>query len=250
MTNPTHTLLYYTASLLPVAFADRIRASLIISSRGKYPIVSVSQRPLTSPFGHNVCVGNIGSSIFNCYSQILNGTCHITTPYVVCCEDDALYSPEHLDFIPPRDDTFYYNHSRYSVDPTLYWRRPNRTIMGMCVCSTVLLRRTLTERFSKYPHSRDSVIRYFAEPGKYEAAMGLPVVPLEPFRTTHASLTFNHRPSLGGARKLQPTDESTSTLPYWGDASVLWDLYAPHTNAPKCTRDHDDGGYITRLAVD
>jgi hypothetical protein len=213
-----HTLLYYTASRKPEGFAQKIREELLISSGGGFPIISVSQKPLN--FGKNICVGEIGASTYNVYKQILLGLREVKTKWTVCCEDDTLYSSEHLFFEPPSEDTVYYNINKWTIDPRVFWLR-KRTGMCMCIAATKLLRDCLEERLAKYKNPNSAWIKYFSEPGKYEHHLRIfepPYVQVD----LAPSITFNHKPCLGGVRRLCPDDIVVEELPLWGRASELW----------------------------
>jgi hypothetical protein len=215
------TLLYYTANLKPEVFAHKIRENLLESSLEVFPIISVSQKPIK--FGQNICVGEIGSSTYNVYKQILIGVREVKTQWVVCCEDDTLYSRSHLFFIPPRIDTVYYNANRWTVEKDKFWRR-KRTCMNMCIVATELLKTCLEERISKYPNPHSAWIKYFSEPGKYEHHLKIyepPYVMVE----LGESINFNHKPSLGGVRRLCPDDIIKTELSEWGAATPLWNRF-------------------------
>lgn len=221
----TRTFLYYTANLIPEGFAHKIRTHLQNhANEYSIPIISVSQKPIN--FGTNICVGDIGVCNYNVYWQIYQGIKLVTTDYVVCCEDDALYSNSHLLHTPYHDDIFYYDWNRWLIDRTNFWHKDNRTVMSMCISSTKLMLETLAEKFIKYPNKDTKMWRYFGEPGKYEEALGVTLRRREFFNTDNPSLTFNHKNNLGGQRKKYPEkDDLTDYLPYWGKASDLWKEY-------------------------
>jgi hypothetical protein len=215
------TLIYYTANLVDEKFANNIRQSLL--SFG-LPIISVSQKPLD--FGYNICVGDIGASIYNIYKQVLIGAIEAKTKYVACCEDDALYNEEHFRHRPP-DGTFSYNVNRWNANRDLFFWR-NRANMSMCIASTELMVDTLETRFKKFPNplSREKgELIGFGEPGRFEEQLGLPIVGIERFQTRTPTIVFNHRPSVGGVRIIRRKDKIKRELPYWGKATELWEQY-------------------------
>jgi hypothetical protein len=74
--------------------------------------------------------------------QILAGLERSTADYVFLCESDVMYSPSHFDFIPPRDDTIYYNTNvwrvRYSDGHAV--RTANlQQVSGICANRELLL---------------------------------------------------------------------------------------------------------------
>ncbi len=217
-------LLYYTANTVKKEFAEKIRRHL---EAFNLPIISVSLEAI--PFGdYNVCVVGAGEpSIYNVYRQILMGCAVIKTKYVACVEDDCLYHPDHFDLRPSDDETFLYNHSRWRIYPEFYlWKhRRDVTSPGMwnCIAPTDLLHRTLDERFCKYPEKGTQI--GWGEPGRYERLLGLPLVKAEKARIRIPNLTFAHRGSLGGVRRIGPQDRTEPELPYWGRAREVWEKY-------------------------
>lgn len=237
------TLLYYTANQIDYAFMHRVRAELPANVIGdqddgaeafeRLPrIVTVTQQP--DQWGCNICVGEIGPSIYNCYQQILIGARAATTPFVACVEDDSLYVPEHFTY-RPRADVFAYNVNRWVITRRLsddrrsrtaffYWRR--RTQMAQCIAPRALLIETLEERFAKFPDPVPDPLAKAAgwgEPGRYERLLGLPPRRFEHFETAQPNVTFNHARGLMGRRQTQPTDTVCDDLPPWGEANPLWD---------------------------
>lgn len=99
-------ILYYSDNSLDPTIAKFCIDHLVVAAQGK-PIISVSQKPIN--LGTNICVGEIGRSHLSMYSQILKGVEAAQTKYISLVEHDCLYSPEHFNWIPPKDDVFYYN---------------------------------------------------------------------------------------------------------------------------------------------
>lgn len=101
------TIIYYTDGSVSDVIGDLVRKYI---SKAKQPIISVSQQPLD--FGTNICVGKIGRSWKSIQSQIMVGLLSAKTKYIALAEHDMLYPEGYFDWIPPRDDTFYYNKNR------------------------------------------------------------------------------------------------------------------------------------------
>ena len=221
-------LLYYTSNQISDFFANNVRNHLLESSGGNYPIISISQIPVN--FGKNVYVPGLIPSIYNIYKQILIGAKEAKTKYVACCEDDCLYVPEYFEYQPP-DDTFAYNTNNWNCDEEFFFFR-ERNNMCMCIAPRELLIDTLTKRFEKYPNILPkSELKGFGEPGRYEPILGLPRVKRESFKTEPCTITFNHRPSMGGIRKVLDRHPRKESLPYWGNAKELRSrIYAPKHN--------------------
>lgn len=147
------TLLYCTANIIPEATAEKIRQNLLLVTKGQYPIVSVSQKPID--FGQNICIGEIGPSKYNEYSQIYRGVQEVKTKYVATVDDDTLYSAEHFYNRPP-DDRFLYERNYWfaQIGQDHYWRIADETKKGGmwgCISNTKLLFDDLKIKFDKFP---------------------------------------------------------------------------------------------------
>ena len=70
------------------------------------PIVSCTLKPLD--FGKNIVLEMEPGAIAY-FTQIFTALKAHAAKYVFFFEHDVLYHPTHFHFIPPRDDTFYYN---------------------------------------------------------------------------------------------------------------------------------------------
>ena len=209
------TLIFYTSNRIPEFFALNVMKH--IQSFG-IPIISVSQKPIA--FGKNICVGEIGCSVYNVYKQILIGVKEAKTKYVACCEDDTLYVKEHFEFEPPDGGIFYnVNRWRINLHGMFYYR--NRRIMCSCVSGSEKLIEVLEERFRKYPTCPDNLWGW-GEPGRFERRLQLPRVEVGTFRTKEPIVQFNHLDGLSGSRVVLETDVVTSYLEPWGSASELW----------------------------
>jgi len=75
--------------------------------KAELPIVSCSLSPLD--FGKNVVLENEIRSYPTMVRQILMALENLDTKYVFFNEHDVLYDVSNYDFIPPKDDVFYYN---------------------------------------------------------------------------------------------------------------------------------------------
>jgi hypothetical protein len=76
------------------------------------------------------------------HKQILAGLERITDDYVFFAENDVLYHRSHFDFMPPRDDTFYYNSNVWKVrysDGHAVWTDDLHQTSGLCAAHSILL---------------------------------------------------------------------------------------------------------------
>jgi len=212
-------ILYYTCNRIDESFANRVRNHLLESSNG-IPIISISHKRLD--FGENIHVIGWEPCIYNVYRQIYLGAKTVETKFVACVEDDCLYTPEHFAF-RPKENAFYYNANRWRLlnDSFLFKHRREATSAGMwnCIGPTELMVKTLEARFEKYPIKGSQI--GWGEPGRYEYKLGLPPVKALAFSTEIPNITFAHRTSLGGIRRIGPNDTISKELPYWGSAREL-----------------------------
>lgn len=127
-------IVYYTHDNGKPAILEGVRKQILKSG---LPIVSCSLEPLD--FGFNVVYrGTRG--IMTYFHQILLALETSTADNVFFCEHDVLYSHSHFDFVPPRDDTFYYNTNAWKWD---YYSRlivtydHHSSVSGLC-CNRLL----------------------------------------------------------------------------------------------------------------
>lgn len=168
------TLLYYSCNIIPEAILQNIRGHLILTTKGLYPIISVTQEPID--FGQNICIGKVGQSKYNEYLQILIGLREVKTKYVACVEDDILYSPEHFNLRPPEDSVGYENNYWYCQEgKDYYWRHgeiEKRGGMWGCISETKHLLDNLSKRYEMFP-DKNKIPPFFGEPGYYDERFGL-----------------------------------------------------------------------------
>lgn len=218
------TILHYTANALPAAFASKVRDHLVQCVGDRYPIISISHKPMD--FGINICVGDIGRSVYNIYKQALIGAQHAETQYVACSEDDTLYVPEHFDHRQDVD-TFCYNENHWKIHDGSVYFTGGRVIFSSCIVPRDVMAEVLTKRFEKYPEPGMVKEFNFGEPGGYEWRLGLPEVKYRTFRTDKAIIAFNHRYATHGRRRISDRSTVVTELPYWGQAKTLWEeIYA------------------------
>ena len=72
------TVIYYTSNREHRRFERKIIDSLVKQSDG-LDIISVSQKPIS--LGKNICVGNVGQSVFNAWRQLQIGVREAKTEF-------------------------------------------------------------------------------------------------------------------------------------------------------------------------
>jgi len=109
---PSKSILYYTDSKLDVRIANVVRGQI---NKAELPIRSVSLEPLN--WGNNISL-DMRPGALTMFKQILAGLEASTADIIFFCEHDVLYHPSHFDFIPEREDVYYYNLNIWKVDAT------------------------------------------------------------------------------------------------------------------------------------
>ena len=206
--------------------SERIRQNLLEITKGAYPIISVSQKPID--FGTNICVGQIGKSCYNFFKQMLTGAKLVKTDYIVHIDDDTLYVPEHFTHRPPNLNTFIWNTNTWIGGDKLFWH-PKEELSGMfChISPTRVLIDNLAARFKMHPTKpRDD--HHFGEPGKFDTEFGIPNAKVEKFSTKIPLISFEYRGSLNGKRKrfgLTDPNQYKYDLEYFGNAKKLYEKF-------------------------
>ncbi len=236
-------IIYLTDNSLEETLATKCRQKLSEVAQ-EIPIISVSQKPID--FGENVCVGEIGRSWLSLYRQLKAGAERVKTKYVSIAEHDCMYTREHLDWTPPKDDTFYYNENVWLVEwqgnhPELngmystYWAE--RRALSQLVCNSELLLNTVSKRLELLELDPKMVRRmvFAGEPGvslinlesaQYWAKSGKPVhlqqllkeyletEKSDLFRTEIGNLDIRHKSNFTGPKRGK---NRTFNHPYWGE---------------------------------
>jgi hypothetical protein len=107
---PTKGIVYYTDSQLDHRIACGVRGQL---EKAELPIVSVSLKPLN--WQKNITL-DLERSKLTMFKQILAGLEASTADIIFFCEHDVLYDPSHFDFMPEKEDVYYYNENVWKVD--------------------------------------------------------------------------------------------------------------------------------------
>ena len=105
-------IIYYTNNRAQERIANAVRLNLKRHC-DNIPIVSVSQYPLD--FGYNI-VAPLKSSILSMFKQNLIGLENSIADIIFFAEHDVLYHPSHFEFVPPREDCYYFNTNVWAVD--------------------------------------------------------------------------------------------------------------------------------------
>jgi len=114
--------------------------------------------------------------------QILTALTYSTDDYVFFCENDVLYPKSHFDFIPPRDDVYYYNENVWRWlygSPTAVTYDRLICLSGLCVNRQLALinyqmrMKKTNENLDKFVTREPSIARTWGyEPGTKKIKRG------------------------------------------------------------------------------
>lgn len=130
-------IIYYTDNRLPEHIMSAVQKTIEMAG---LPIVCVSLKPLD--FGDIRIVSELQPSVITMFRQILSGLSASDGDIVFFAEHDVLYNISHWDFVPLRDDTYYYNTNVWR------WDYPRnrfitydslRSLSGICAYRKLLL---------------------------------------------------------------------------------------------------------------
>jgi hypothetical protein len=223
------TILYYTANKEPEDFLRKIQNKLL-ETVGDTPIISVSQKRID--FGQNICIGEVGMSLYNLYKQVLVAVREATTPYVAIAEDDTIYSKEHFEH---RSDVISYDLNKWAIFTwrhQVFSKRKDRRVMSMCTAPREMLLNTLEERYMRYPTVEsipESIYKfYWGEPGRFEDHLGISKLQTEKWECPVPSVTFFTEESLGfqGLGKRKALGElQTEVLEPYGSVKEIYENF-------------------------
>jgi len=195
------TVVYITSNREDERFENRIIESLK-EAIGGLPVVSVSQKPMD--FGENICIGDIGAKPENVLRQLIIGAKAAKTRFVTVGESDFLYPKEFFEFVPPRDDTFYYPDEVYLLwaHRTRFFRKNIREILSVTNREHFIsvLERVQSSKFLNITHK---ISKYTKQ---------------DTFKTDIPLVTFKTRKGMHWRSPYSSHGHKTE-LPFWGKAS-------------------------------
>ena len=132
------TIIYYTCNTHKPEINDLARKFL---SKAGLPIISVSLNKKIN-FGDIRVVMQGARSPLMMHKQIVKGLEACNSKYAFLAESDVLYHSSHFDFIPTRDDVFYFNTNVWKlrwVDGHCVRTDVSQQLSGMCGSRQLLL---------------------------------------------------------------------------------------------------------------
>lgn len=102
---PTKGVIYYTNNKCPANIMQACQRQILRGMKSKH-IVSASTLPID--FGTNIVKPHEDGWI-DLFDKVLIALEAQTADIIYFCETDVLYHPSHFEYVPPRDDAYYYN---------------------------------------------------------------------------------------------------------------------------------------------
>lgn len=222
-------ILYYTDNRLWDYIMIPVQQQILKSG---LPIISVSLKPID--FGKNIVI-NKEPGVITMFHQILKGLQESKADFVFLAEHDVLYHESHWDFVPPREDVYYYN--------TNVWRWKYKTktavtydklisLSGLCASRELLLNH-YTKRLEiiqekGFEEGRDPnwARKMGYEPGKKKRRGGFLDEEIEEWESSFPNIDIRHRRTITPPKvtlrsfRHQPT--GWKEMPIWEVEG--WDL--------------------------
>jgi len=210
-------IVYYTDNRLDPLIMDACQEQIKHAGQGLH-LTSVSLEPLV--FGDNLHLP-LERGILSMFKQILAGLEHSQADVIFLCEHDILYHPSHFEFIPPRDDAFYYNENTWKVDyktgrALFYYTKQTS---GLCA-----YRKLLVEHYRKRVErvERDGFQRSMGfEPGCHSFPRGVDNYPAERWMSPVPNLDIRHAGNLTPSRWRQDQFRNPKACLGWTEADEV-----------------------------
>ena len=209
----TKAILYYTDNKLE----DKIISSLVKTyiAESHLDIISVSLNPIQ--FGRNIHYkAKRGHSTM--YRQILAGLNATKADYIYICEHDVLYHHTHFDFIPPKNDVYYYNNNVWK------YRIEDRKVIGYdCKwCSQLVASRELLKRhYEKRLWMIDTGRKAFGfEPGSGQSKH-IDRFKSDRFKSEYPNIDIRHGKNVTGTTRMCPSEfKNKNNCQNWKEITV------------------------------
>lgn len=137
--NKNKGLLYYTCNTHSLDIEIPVRKQLV-NCKGGNELGCVSLMP--TEFGDWYIDLDLYKCPLTMHKQVMTGLQRMDADYVFLVESDVLYHKSHFDFIPPRNDTFYYNTNVWKTrypDGHCVWTDNMQQVSGCCAYKGLLL---------------------------------------------------------------------------------------------------------------
>lgn len=191
--------------------------SQLIQSAGSLPIVSVTLKPVS--LGQNIVLP-LERGYLTMFKQILAGLETLDTEYAFLAEHDVIYTPEHFQFRPPNDSTYFYN---------LHWWKVDHETGHAVTYTAKQTSQLCANRELLIKHYRERVRRVEAdgftramgfEPGSHNRKERIDDVPSDVWRSTQPNYDIRHGHNLTPSRWRQDQFKSQRNCQDWRETTI------------------------------
>lgn len=228
----TKGVLFYTDNEIDEKYAKPVRESII---GGGLPVTSVSLKPLD--FGTNIVLP-LERGYLTMAKQILAGLEAMKEDVVFFCEHDVLYHTSHFDFVPEKENVYYYNVNVWKVRATdghALKVDDCRQLSGLCAYRTTLIkhyrervRRIETDGFTR---------RMGFEPGTHNRKERVDDLQSEKWSSDFPNIDIRHEKNLTGSRWSKDRFRNQKYTIGWTETTV--DKIKGWENLPKMFQKND-----------
>jgi hypothetical protein len=210
-------VVYYSDCRPQEAILQASRASIEASG---LPIVAVTLRRIDWPAAKNLML-DAERGYLTMFRQILAGLEALDTDDAFLCEHDCLYHQSHFDFVPPRDDCYYYNLNFFKVDANsgravTYVAKQTS---GLCAS-----RRLLVDHYRKRVALVEKVgfsRRMGFEPGSHSRPERVDAIGSDVWRSAFPNLDIRHGKNLTPTRWSQKQFKDQRNCQGWQEADEV-----------------------------
>ena len=160
-----------------------------------------------------------GRGVLSIYKQQLSALKSIKDRYAFNVENDVLYHPDRFDFVPPKDDVFYYQTNLYELTPFGYLKHSGMAY-SQVVANCGFWRNHLISRLEAVESDWKLA---FAEPGRGDPPDSK--VKWEGYKTQYPDVGVRHGRNCSGSRDPgragRTIDMYVAEIPYWGHYTKL-----------------------------
>ena len=217
----TKEILYFTDNRLDRKPIGKAAKEWLL--KGGLPILSISLKPIK--FGRNIHYEGRRSHT-TMFKQILTGLAAATADVIFMGEHDVLYHPSHFDFIPERDDVYYYNNNvwKYRLSDQKVIRYDCKWLSQLCA-----YRELLIEHYER----RIAVIESGKRAYGYEPGTGankrIDDFKAESWDSEYPNIDVRHGRNWTGVRRMDPSEfKDKRTCQNWQETTVEnipgWDV--------------------------
>ena len=204
----TKGIIFYTDGGADKSITKPVIDNLINISQEKHvPIVTAALRKKLDFGVKNIYFPSLKRGMLSQFKQILSALEHSSSDIIFFCEADILYHPSHFDFIPPKEEIYYYNVNVWKVrwsDGHALKVDDLKQLSGLCGRRDFLIRhykkrieiveqRIKDMEAARQPIDNQGVSRYMGfEPGMHSEPRGVDNYPVESWLSEFPNIDIRH----------------------------------------------------------